>query len=988
MPADASAEFLSQSYAAKSLATLVQAANSVSGICDSPPQRRQQQQMVVGNNNNNSGNGGCPAVSTGSAKKRWLRQAISEECDSPNSRPESPPSLSETVAPPKKRRIARESLSSDNYTPPTTPTMLLPTEAAPNSKSLCPADDDYTEHVQSPIVEQTDERHYDSESVKEEIKVDDGSTDSDKPVVREKLSIDIFPQSEFYIKCEGKTESSDVIKTEESSEMDVDSVTTKKEKVSPKWEGESECNYDQLNKKIIEKIREAVENRVSFSKLDIKKEPFAKEEIVAKGTVEIIDQNEPDTEMEGFSSPVATIEPDAILKQRVVEMQLEFGGIAELVSIASNEKSNDEKKSPEAAARCQEAAERSDDNASIDEFDVEAQMKKITGDDGNDDYQEKIDTNSEKDKSMDGIEGLMESSKEDSDSEDKDVDDDKYCESSFKLFDINHEETTFKESDTKPDTKPEQIIVAEDGTKETDVGTNDEPAREVSKAEEPSAFAALSEESIFPEPATTNMDAESVADPPKIFHSIPPLSERIRKKADPSAVPKTPKMDFEAAIIESTISMDAVDGSKNGEQKSMLSTALRELLEAKLDDEPTAEVMKNDIDNEINASPQVIEPKSDSSEHSLDTVQDSASIQEAPKPEETPAKEEETKPKEIKRLKDPRTVVPNSMPAPAFKPDALPPAKRKLSISEYRKRKQQSSGGTGTEPESSNDATTVDKSGARGRSDSASSGTSSLSSDEEGSKASLSLDLAGANSLTHFPNSANENDEKKGEEGAIGWSAAPTLVERQRENLTERLKREFGLFLSDDEEERARKHGLTAEAILKAHKSPPPNLVVSIPSGYPPGMPQLPPQPYIPPPGSASIHYPQFQSKPGTVQYPNFAMPPPTTSQQPMFSTAAPSQTAVAVVGKQTQQTPFLVPQASQAPPGSNPYPPQFVPPPPLAPLAPPPPPAASAVVPIAKLSATTPPPPQPAGTQVSYPPASSGQPQKPFFNHPAAPRS
>lgn len=139
VPTDASAEFLSQSYAAKSLATLVQAANSVSGICDSPPQRRQQQQVIPSNNNNN-GNGGSPAVSTGSAKKRWLRQAISEECDSPNSRPESPPSLSETVAPPKKRRIARESLSSDNYTPPTTPTMLLPTEAAPNNRSLCSAD--------------------------------------------------------------------------------------------------------------------------------------------------------------------------------------------------------------------------------------------------------------------------------------------------------------------------------------------------------------------------------------------------------------------------------------------------------------------------------------------------------------------------------------------------------------------------------------------------------------------------------------------------------------------------------------------------------------------------------------------------------------------------------------------------------------------------------------------------------------------------------
>ena len=49
---------------------------------------------------------------------------------------------------------------------------------------------------------------------------------------------------------------------------------------------------------------------------------------------------------------------------------------------------------------------------------------------------------------------------------------------------------------------------------------------------------------------------------------------------------------------------------------------------------------------------------------------------------------------------------------------------------------------------------------------------------------------------------------KSGEEGAIGWSAAPTLVERQRENLTERLKREFGLFLSDEDEERARKHGI------------------------------------------------------------------------------------------------------------------------------------------------------------------------------------
>lgn len=83
-----------------------------------------------------------------SAKKRWLRQAIREDqCDSPSSRPgkiytqkrvlkevcnicfffiykETPP-LSETLAPPKKRRLPRESLSNE-ITPPSTPTSLIP----------------------------------------------------------------------------------------------------------------------------------------------------------------------------------------------------------------------------------------------------------------------------------------------------------------------------------------------------------------------------------------------------------------------------------------------------------------------------------------------------------------------------------------------------------------------------------------------------------------------------------------------------------------------------------------------------------------------------------------------------------------------------------------------------------------------------------------------------------------------------------------------
>jgi len=536
--------------------------------------------------------------------------------------------------------------------------------------------DDYAERAQSPFVEQNDEVHYESESVKEEVNADGRPVDSDESVVRKKISVDTFSQSDFYVTCneEKCSDFSDIVKAKISPVMSAESATIKEEKVFPKWEKgdiKTECNYSSLDPKIFAKIQKVVESGVSFSDLNLKKEPFMKKE--EQGTVEIIHHNISHTEIEGYPSPM---EPDEILEQRVAELQLEFGGIDEIsLNVASDENKKSENKSSETVAKCQEiVVEKSDDNASIDEFDVEAQMKKITGDDGND-YQEKIDTSSEKDKSMDGIEGLMESSKEDSDSEDKDMDDDKYCESSFKLFDIKHEEAPFNELDGKPDVKSEQVSLMEDDVKETiKEDANDEASKEAPKTES-STFTALSEESIF---ESTSSNAESVLDPPKIFHSIPPLSERIRKKADPAAAPKAPKMDFEAAIIESTITMDTVEESTNGEEKSMLSTALRELLEAKLEDEP--EVIKNDIDNEISASSQVAQPKSDiSPERSLDVVQDSSTAQEAPKPEEAPVKEEETKPKEIKRLKDPRTVVPNNMPAPpAFKPDALPPVKRKV----------------------------------------------------------------------------------------------------------------------------------------------------------------------------------------------------------------------------------------------------------------------------------------------------------------------
>lgn len=79
-----------------------------------------------------------------------------------------------------------------------------------------------------------------------------------------------------------------------------------------------------------------------------------------------------------------------------------------------------------------------------------------------------------------------------------------------------------------------------------------------------------------------------------------------------------------------------------------------------------------------------------------------------------------------------------------------------LSISEYRKRKQQSTGSS-ADSDQTNDAT-VEKSAARGRSDSASSGTSSLSSDEENTK--VAADVSTLTTLPLFV--SPEGDDKKG----------------------------------------------------------------------------------------------------------------------------------------------------------------------------------------------------------------------------------
>lgn len=476
--------------------------------------------------------------------------------------------------------------------------------------------------------------------------------------MRQKLSVDI-PQ-DFHVKT---------VKSEKHiAATQMDTSLVKEENVGIKKEVNDEMNCDTYmhleSKSFIKDELRLVKNEIvdHFRDKSKKEHIIKKEESleIEKGTVEIVDQNEADTEMEDFSSPIAVMESDAILKQRVAEMRLEFGGsISEMVKV-EDDKCDDDKQSED--VKCEV---KSDDNMSIDEFDVEAQMKKITGDDGND-YKEKVDTSSEKDKSMDGIEGLMESSKEDSESEDKEMDDVKY-EPSFKSFNLSHEEKLFKEFESKAESE----CTIENSIKEI------EQSQESQKIEQPSAFITSSEESIF-ESASSNMDTESIAEPPKIFHSIPPLSERIRKKTEATNAPKS-QLNFEAAIIESSINMETDDESKNGEQKSMLSTALRELLEAKLDD-LTPDDAKEEIVEENNAP--YIESKSEILEQNIE-IQESV-LKPSPQnvnEEEVAIKEEETTPpKEVKRLKDPRTVVPNTMPAPAFKPEGIAPVKRKVRI--------------------------------------------------------------------------------------------------------------------------------------------------------------------------------------------------------------------------------------------------------------------------------------------------------------------
>ncbi|XP_066992672.2 inactive histone-lysine N-methyltransferase 2E isoform X2 [Anabrus simplex] len=171
-------------------------------------------------------------------------------------------------------------------------------------------------------------------------------------------------------------------------------------------------------------------------------------------------------------------------------------------------------------------------------------------------------------------------------------------------------------------------------------------------------------------------------------------------------------------------------------------------------------------------------------------------------------------------------------------PASAQPTKRKLSISEYRQRKQRNNSCSEQLPRIEENENSSPAPCGRSRSDSTSSSTSSESSDDARTNKILETPPS-LSTLPLFLHSDGSEDKKAGEEmNYMRWNSAPTLVERQRENLTERLRREFGLFLSDDEEqERVRKQGLASEGSKDGKKKAPP----------PP-----PPPPSVPPPDAGT----------------------------------------------------------------------------------------------------------------------------------------
>jgi hypothetical protein len=577
--------------------------------------------------------------------------------------------------------------------------------------------DDYVEQLQSPSIEDLgSQTEYDSDQVKDEIKPKYSIIDE----TDRKCKIN-SPHSltSRYIKEEKGSSLSMKIKEESKSEDEDASIDNTRNGI--KSENEKIKTHKSEVKPIIQ--IKSVSHSCINEMPKVEKKPVKIEEI-RTGTVEIIDQNEQDLETDDLSSPIAAMESDAELKQRVAELRLEFGGDIAGLSMLNNDTEKSQDQSDLIQIKCED--ERFDDNTSIDEFDVEAQMKKITGDDG-DDYKEKVETGSERDKSMDGIEGLMESSKEDSesDTEERDIDDFKECseiyEKSCAKVEVVEtvEERVFKEFECKNKSlsieeefeaiKQKQKLVEDnikaqiEQTNLTDKESLDSIerdlecsqnmiiAKEMNRYQDDESIKQdyKSTSIITPEESMMELDSmelpteEISEEPAKFFPSIPPLSERIRKKTDSNPAVKS-RLKIEASIIESSLDMEIVEDTENGKEKKMLSTALRELLEAKIESEsePITEIVNtNAIENKMNVNSEMNSIEESLSKETPDPciVPPPVVNQQIRKEVVPPVKKEGPSIHEPKRLKDPRTVVPNKMPTPSpSKIEGPPPVKRKV----------------------------------------------------------------------------------------------------------------------------------------------------------------------------------------------------------------------------------------------------------------------------------------------------------------------
>nr|XP_018900678.1 PREDICTED: uncharacterized protein LOC109032830 [Bemisia tabaci] len=197
--------------------------------------------------------------------------------------------------------------------------------------------------------------------------------------------------------------------------------------------------------------------------------------------------------------------------------------------------------------------------------------------------------------------------------------------------------------------------------------------------------------------------------------------------------------------------------------------------------------------------------------------------------------------------------------------EATPAAvRKKLSISEYRQRK----GGNAPVKQPMTDKDEEELSVPHSPSSSSSSPPTFPDVEDASAIIAKSLELEST--------IAQQLDSKKGGKRFV---ASSTLVEKQRENLTERLKREFGLVLDDDEEQEKNKRKVSEDdeqdkTKKKTLSDPPPALPklkepiisMSVPSNFPPvpttkktkhgSQPPPPPPPSEPPPLFQPFYYP------------------------------------------------------------------------------------------------------------------------------------